>query len=168
MAANTSPGEQQPPNNARTILSPSQRESLLQHLFEPIQSSLNTLKNATKHQIPDKAERAKLLRRVLLKTGNHIQKLASSQELQDNDLSEEALWEYAVRWWPNKEASAFAVQDMYQRIVAVDQEDNASKAQTAGSTGGEASKSGQGDGGAGAVSGVEGSEEVALEKTKGK
>lgn len=52
-------------------------------LFKPIRESLNAVKSATKHEIPDKQERARILRTELVSIGDHIRVLYVDAELED-------------------------------------------------------------------------------------
>ncbi len=52
----------------------------LAQLFEPVSKSLGLVRHATKEGVPSKAERARILRRELLRIGHHISTLLESVE----------------------------------------------------------------------------------------
>ena len=55
----------------------------MKYLFKPIRESLNAVKCATKHHIPDKQKRAKVLRTELINIGNHIKETCLDPDVED-------------------------------------------------------------------------------------
>ncbi len=65
-------------------------EAILQSLFRPVRESLGLVRSATKEGVPCKTERAKILRRELLRIGTHISTLVKGVE--DGPALEGRLW----------------------------------------------------------------------------
>lgn len=71
-----------------------QNKKLMLLVFHPVQGSLNAVKGATKDGVPDKVERAKLLRTELVKIGDFIKKtlVAAEPSVGEADSMEGSFW----------------------------------------------------------------------------
>ncbi|KAL6717952.1 ATP-dependent DNA helicase Hrp3 [Lecanora helva] len=85
---------------------------LLWRLFEPVQGSLEAVQAATKERIPDKVARAKLLRKEIVKIGDHVPTVVKG-----DDALETSVWEYIRTFWPNAGTPAANIRDMFERIT---------------------------------------------------
>ena len=59
--------------------------SLMWRLFAPVKGSLRAVQSATKHEVPDKLARARVLRTELVKIGDHIVDLCSEEDTTKDD-----------------------------------------------------------------------------------
>ena len=65
---------------------------MIKLLLKPIKGSLNAVKSATKQQIPDKQERAQLLRKELVTIGDFIKETIHDDEPPEGHNIEGAFW----------------------------------------------------------------------------
>lgn len=64
---------------------------IMRMLFKPVRDSLKAVQGATKEGVPDKVERAKLLRSELVKIGNFVRDLTVSDPVEATNI-EESFW----------------------------------------------------------------------------
>ncbi|GAB1212720.1 hypothetical protein ATERTT37_001867 [Aspergillus terreus] len=99
------------------------KEDMARQFFRPIREKLKQVSTTTKENIPNKAERAAELRKLLHTVGDFI-----SDTLQQHGTPslETRLWNYvSVHYWPNKEAGGAKLRDMYQKLSAALKKDAA-------------------------------------------
>lgn len=70
---------------------PSDQARLMHILFKPVRDSLKAVQGATKELVPDKVERAKLLRIELVKIGDFVRDVILSDPVEGNHI-EESFW----------------------------------------------------------------------------
>ncbi|KAI9730507.1 MAG: hypothetical protein M1834_005748 [Cirrosporium novae-zelandiae] len=96
--------------------------SLLKLVFKDVKDSLKLVQNATKEGIPNKMERARVLREEFRKIGMCIKNTLQDMDDEpdgDNDL-ERRLWTYVANYWPNPGTKAEQLQNMFERLIGAE------------------------------------------------
>ena len=70
---------------------PSDQARLMHILFKPVRESLKAVQGATKELVPDKVERARLLRNELVKIGDFVRDVITSDPVEGNHI-EDTFW----------------------------------------------------------------------------
>ncbi|KAF9892559.1 hypothetical protein FE257_001668 [Aspergillus nanangensis] len=96
----------------------SSKEDMSRLFFRPIRDDLKRVSSVVKENMPNKAERASELRRLLGKIGDFIDRTLKGEGSMPS--LETRLWHYvSVNHWPNKEAGGSKLQEMYRKLAAV-------------------------------------------------
>ncbi|TGO54034.1 hypothetical protein BOTNAR_0279g00080 [Botryotinia narcissicola] len=93
------------------------QNDMLRKLFKPIKESLRRLQNGTAKNIPNKKERATVLKEELYSTGLFIDSITAPKKDGSVDSKlRDSLWEYVMTYWPNPGQSTQAVASMYSKV----------------------------------------------------
>ncbi|KAL9613639.1 MAG: hypothetical protein Q9167_001815 [Letrouitia subvulpina] len=96
-----------------------QSRGVMKLLCKSIRTNLDKVRNATKDKVPDKQERAKLLRTQLITIGDYVKEsiLDDFGTPEEKNMTEDLFWDFIADYWPNRGTAGSKVRDMYRRLI---------------------------------------------------
>ncbi|MCJ1319670.1 hypothetical protein MMC15_005006 [Xylographa vitiligo] len=96
--------------------------ALMRLVFKTVEKSLISVRGATKDKVPDKKQRADILRVELVKIGDFVKNVIEIDAGNADGATLEAdLWDFVATYWPQGNTPGDKVRNMFSRIKAAEE-----------------------------------------------